>query len=202
MTFRRVLCSASFAATLAVASVPVAVAQFGGMPGMPGSGFPGGGGAPGGGAPGGMGAPGGGFGGPPQGQPAGPPPACQQLVVLRDETQKSGEALKAANERKAQPAEACKLFKAFLASEAKFVQGMQANQATCGVPPAAVKNMQEEHKKVTLVANQVCDAAEHPRPTGPTLNEMLNAKPVLPEGECSKSGQGIYDTLQCNSSLR
>jgi hypothetical protein len=119
-------------------------------------------------------------------------------MVLRDDTQKHGEAIKAANERHADPVEACKLFKAFLASETKFVQGMQANQATCGVPPAAVKNMQEEQRKVTLVKDQVCDAADHPRPTGPTLNEMLNAKPVLPDADCHKSNQGIYNTLQGN----
>jgi hypothetical protein len=187
MTFRRVLSSVSVAAMLAVASTPVALAQFGGLPGMPG--MPGAG-VPGGGMPGG-----GGFGGP----PAGPPPACQQLLVLRDETQKNGEAIKAANERHADPAEACKLFKVFLATEAKFVQGMAANQAVCGVPPAAVKNMQEEQRKVTLVKDKVCDAADHPRPTGPTLSDALNSNPILPDVGNSKSGQGIFDTLQGSS---
>ena len=73
MTFCRVLSAVSFAAVLAMASAYSAQAQFGGMPGMPGS-------------------PGmGGFGGP----PAGPPPACQQLMVMRDERQKNMDALSA-----------------------------------------------------------------------------------------------------------
>jgi hypothetical protein len=184
MTFRRVLSSVSLAAALGMAPVPVAMAQFGGMiPGMPGMG------------------PQGGFGGgPPASAPSGPPPACQQLIALRDEMQKNGEALRAANERKAPPPEACKLFKVFLATDSKFLQSLQTNQATCGVPASAIKNVQEEHGKVTLVAKQVCDVADHPRPTGPTLNEQLNAKPVLPELDCTKDGRGIYDTLQCNQS--
>ena len=79
MTFCRVLSSVSVAALIAMASAPSAQAQFGGMPGMPG-------------------APGmGGFGAPPSGPPAGPPPACQQLMVLRDETQKNVAAIQAAN---------------------------------------------------------------------------------------------------------
>jgi hypothetical protein len=123
-------------------------------------------------------------------------------MVLRDDVQKNGEALKAANERHAPPAEACKLFKAFLATEAKFVQGMQANQQVCGVPPQAVKNMQEEQGKVTMVAKQVCDVAEHPRPNGPTMSEQLNSNPVLPDADCSKNGRGVYDTLQGNPLAR
>ena len=62
------------------------------------------------------GAPGmGGFGGP----PAGPPPVCQQLMAMRDETQKNAAAIGAAQQRKVNDAaEACRLFKVFLASEA------------------------------------------------------------------------------------
>jgi hypothetical protein len=59
----------SLAVLAAVVSIPAANAQFGGMPGMvPGTG-------------GGML----GMGDSGLGGPAGPPPACQQLMVLRDE---------------------------------------------------------------------------------------------------------------------
>ena len=37
-------------------------------------------------------------------QPQQPPAACQKLIVMRDETQKAGSALKAAGEKKAPPA--------------------------------------------------------------------------------------------------
>jgi hypothetical protein len=180
MTFCRVL---SFVAVLAMASGHSAQAQFGGMPGMPGS-------------------PGmGGFGGPPQ---AGPPPACQQLMVLRDETQKNAAAIKAANERKVKvdAVEACKLFKVFLASEAKFIAGMTENINTCGVPPQAIKTYQEGHGKASLVGKQVCEAAEHPQVAGPSLSDALNSAPVVPDAGNTKTGHGTYDTLQGNALAR
>jgi hypothetical protein len=167
---------------LAVGLTHSAQAQFGGMPGMPG-------------------APGtGGFGGP----PAGPPPACQQLMVLRDEREKNGAALQAASQRKVrpEPAEVCKLFKVYLASEAKFMQGLTENSATCGVPPQVIKQFQESHGKASLAGKQVCEAAEHPRPTGPTLSDVLNSNPVLPDADNTKGGKGTYDTLEGNPLVR
>jgi hypothetical protein len=183
MTFCRVL---SFVAVLAMASGHSAQAQFGGMPGMPGS----------------PGSPGmGGFGGP----PAGPPPACQRLAVMRDETQKNAAAIKAAQERKVKPdvVEACKLFKVFLASEAKFIAGMTENITTCGVPPQAIKQYQEGHGKASLVGKQICEAAEHPQPTGPSLSDALNSAPIMPDAGNTKSKQGgTFDTLQGNPLVR
>jgi hypothetical protein len=180
MTFCRVLSSASVAAMLAVVSAHSALAQFGGMPGMPGS-------------------PGmGGFGGP----PAGPPPACQQLMVLRDERQKNMEAIGAAK-GKADPVEACKLFKVFIASESKFIQGMEVNRAQCGVPPEVIKQAHDGHGKASQIAKQVCDVADHPRPTGPSLSDALNSAPVIPDAGNTKAGRGgTFDTLQGNPLTR
>jgi hypothetical protein len=185
MTFCRVLSSVSLAAVIAMASAPSAQAQFGGMPGMPG-------------------APGtGGFGAPPSGPPAGPPPACQQLMVLRDETQKNVAAIQAANKRHAEPVEACKLFKTLVATEAKFIQGLTDNMATCGVPPQAIKNYQDGHGKAVAFSKQVCEAAEHPRQVAPSLSDALNSTPVLPDADSTKSGHGgTYDTLQGNPLAR
>ena len=182
MTFRRVLSSVAFVAVLSMASIPVVLAQFGG--GLPGMGMPG------------IGAPGG-FGGPPAAAPSAPPPACQQLIALRDERVKNMEALQAAR-GKADPAEACKMFRALMTVETKFIASLKANSTTCGVPPEVIKQADEGHGKGLLVTKQVCDAADHPRPTGPTLDEMLNSKPQLPDPDC-KSKQGVYNTLQGNS---
>ena len=177
MRFCRVL---SLAAVLVAASAYSAQAQFGGMPGMPG-------------------APGmGGFGAP----PAAPPAACQQLITLRDETQKNGAAIAAANKRHVDVVEACKLFKAFLSSESKFIQGITENMSTCGVPPQVIKNYHEEHGKAAQMGKQICDAAEHPRPTGPSLSDALNSAPVLPDAANTKTGRGTYDTLQGNALTR
>ncbi len=182
MTFCRVLSSVSVAAVLAMGLAPSAQAQFGGMPGMPG-------------------APGmGGFGGP----PAGPPPACQQLMVLRDETQKNGAAIAAAQQRKvkADVVEACKLFKTFLASEAKFIHALTENVSLCGVPPQVIKSYQDGHGRTSKLGQQICDAAEHPQPTGPSLSDALNSAPVLPDADNTKTGRGTYDTLQGNALAR
>jgi hypothetical protein len=183
MMFCRVLSSFSVAAVLAVASAYSAQAQFGGMPGMPG-------------------APGmGGFGAPPT---AGPPPACRELMVMRDETQKNGSAIAAAQQRKvkADVVEACKLFKVFLASEAKFIRGMTENMSLCGVPPQVIKSYQDGHGKAIQIGKQVCEAAERPQPTGPSLSDALNSAPVLPDADNTKTGRGTYDTLQGNALAR
>jgi len=123
---------------------------------------------------------------------------------MRDEAQKNGNAIGAANQRKVKPelAEVCKLFKVFLASEAKFIQGMSENVSLCGVPPQAIKSYQESHGKASLIGKQLCDAADHPRQSGPSLSDALNSAPVLPDADNTKTGRGTYDTLQGNALAR
>jgi len=166
-------------ATFMVAAPFAAYGQFGGMPGMPG-GMPGGGG----------------FGAPPPQQ--GPPPACRDLLSLRDEVQKHGTAIQKANERKATVQEACKLFRNFLGAESKFIKSLEDNSRTCGVPGDAIKQAKEGHTKASAIGKQVCDAAaQGPRPAGPSLSDALGAGPVMPEGSRS-SGGGTFDTLNGN----
>jgi hypothetical protein len=114
------------------------------MPGLPG-GTPGG-------VPGvdGFGAP------PPQ---SGPPPACRELLALRDEVQKHGTAIQKANERKATVQEASKLFRNFLGAETKFIKSLEENTRTCGVPGDAIKQAKEGHAKAGQIGKQVCEAA-------------------------------------------
>jgi hypothetical protein len=170
-------------------SLSVAHAQFGGMPGMPGSpGMPGYPGMPGGGEM--PGSPG--FGAPQQG----PPPACQQLLNLRDETAKHGQALQAAGKRKAAPPETCKLFKAFLAAEIKFVKGLEDNSTTCGVPADVIKSIKTAHSKASEIGAKVCEAAaQGPRSAGPTLSDALGTTPTVPDTSSARRGQGTFDTL-------
>jgi len=185
MTFCRALSLVAVPAILAMAPIHSAQAQFGGMPGMPGSPGMGGFGAP-----------------PPQ---AGPPPACQQLIVLRDEREKNGAALQAVGSRKVkpEPAEICKLFKVYLASEAKLMQGMTESSTTCGVPPQVIKQFQEAHGKAVQTGKQICEAADHPRQMGPSLSDALNAAPVMPDADNTEKGHGgTYDTLQGNPLAR
>lgn len=159
-----------------------AAAQFGGMPGMPGS-------------PG-MGMPGmPGFGGP----PAAPPPACQRLLELRDQVQREAGAIQAANKRKASAAEACKLFRTFLATETKLLKGLQDNMTVCGVPAEAIKQSKAGHAQASQIGKQVCDvAAQGDRPVGPSLSDVLGTPPV-PDPSNVKTGRGgAFDTLSGN----
>jgi hypothetical protein len=156
-----------------------ASAQFGGMPGMPGSpGVPGG------------------FGAAPQ-QPQQPPPACQQLLTLRDETQKYGMAIQKANQRKGSVQDACKLFKSYLGAEVKFIKGIEEHGRTCGVPPDVLKQVKDSHAKASQIGKQVCDAAaQGPRPAGPSLSDALGTTPTLPDTPTGSTKRGgAFDTL-------
>ena len=150
-----------------------AAAQFGGMPGTPGNPAM-----------------------PPFGaDPAGPPPACQQLLSLREETQKHAQALQAAGREKASPEELCRLFRVYLAAESRMVMGLEESYARCGVPADVPKQVKAQHTKAAQMGKQVCDAAaEGPRPAAPSLSDALGASPVMPDGT-SKRGGGAFDTL-------
>lgn len=158
-------------------ALPVkAHAQFGGMPGMPGAG---------------------GF-----GAPATPPPACRQLLALRDETQKKADAIEAASKRKATPQVACKLFQVFLASESKMIKGIEENGSQCGIPANVPQQMKVSHARAQQVAKQVCDvAAQAARPAGPSLSDALGASPIIPDSS-TKAGGGTFDTLSGNALAR
>jgi hypothetical protein len=174
---------------LVLAAVPLgaATAQFGGMPGMPGS--PG--------MPGGM--PGSPFGA----QPQQPPPACQKLLTLREETQKHAQTLQAAGQKKAKPDELCKLFNSYLGAESKLVKALEENYATCGLPPDVPKQVKAQHTKASQMGKNVCDAAaQGPRQAGPTLSDALGTTPVVPDATGPKRGPGTFDTLQGSPLVR
>jgi hypothetical protein len=131
-----------------------------------------------------------------------PPPACQQLLSYRDEAAKHGQALGAAGKRKAPPEEACKLFKAFIAAETKFVKALEDNSVTCGVPPDAIKQVRLGHSKASETAKKVCDAAaQGPRQAGPSLSDALGTTPTVPDASSAR-GQGTFDTLMGSPLVR
>src|SRR5262245_7313614 len=135
------VCRALLVVALILAIANVAAAQFGGMPGLPGG--------PPGSVPGAEG-----FSTPPA-----RPPACQQLVALRDEVQRYGQAIQTANQRKASAQEACRLFRAYLSAEMKFVREIEEHGSTCGVPPELRKQAKESHTKAWQIGKEVCEAA-------------------------------------------
>ena len=152
----------------------------GGMPGMPGAGMPGAG----------------------FGAPSAPAPACQQLLVLRSETQKSAEAINAAGKRKAPPPEACKLFKTFLGNERRMIKAVEDNGQQCGLPPDVSKQIRAGHAKAEQLANQICEvAARGGLPAGPSLSDALGVTPSVPD-VTKKAGTGTFDTLTGNPLAR
>jgi hypothetical protein len=135
-----------------------ASAQFGGMPGLPG------------GPPAGVRG-GGGFGEPPAG---GPPPKCQALLAVRDELQKHGQAIQAANDKRADVKVACQLFKNYIATEAKMLRMLEADGAACGAALQIVQQVRGSHAKAQQIGRQICDAAARgPSPPGPSLYDAL-----------------------------
>src|SRR5262245_41553536 len=123
-------------------------AQFGGMPGLPGG--------PPGQVPGGEG-----LGRP----PAGPPPACQELLELRDQTQRHGLAIQKANERKATVQEACKLFRTFLATEAKFIRDSRTTAGRAAFRPMRSSRPGKDTPRLRRLASR--SAMRRPRALGP-----------------------------------
>jgi hypothetical protein len=157
-------------------SLHQAGAQFGGMPGMPGSG---------------------GF-----GTPQAPPPECQQLLTLRDDVEKHGKAIQAANQKRASVKQACGLFKNYLAAESKMIKAIERSGTKCGVPSDVPRQMRENHAKASVVGKQVCDAAsqEARGGAGPSLSDALGANPPLPNADTK--GAGVFDTLTGNPFAR
>ncbi|MBM3530875.1 MAG: hypothetical protein FJX62_22590 [Alphaproteobacteria bacterium] len=141
--------------------------------------------------------------GQPQQQPRGgafPPPGNQQVCAtfpsLRDDAEKGAMAIKAAGDRKASREEVCPLFKNFAVREARVVQFLVKNQATCGVPPQAVKDARANHARTIQIRNQVC-ATGPSGPAGPSLSDALGG-PVIADDTSVKPGRGTFDTLTGN----
>jgi hypothetical protein len=178
--------AAPLALALMVLPFAAAHAQFGGMPGMPGA----------------TGAPGAqGFGAP----PPQPPAACQQLLTMRDETAKHAQAIQAAGQAKKKPSpeEACKLFKAYLGSEAKMIKGLKELSTTCGVPAETIKQVELQHGRAGQTGKQVCDAAARgPMQAGPSFSDALGSTPLVPDSNDRKKGAGTFDTLTGNALQR
>ena len=131
-------------------------AQYGGIPGMPGSGPPGIG-----------------FGSPPQ-----MPPKCRALLAIRDELHKHGQAISAANDKRADVRVACKLFRTYIATEAKMLRMLEEDGAACGASAQILRQVRDSHAQAQKIGKQVCDAAARGSMLpGPTLYDALGTPP-------------------------
>jgi hypothetical protein len=144
-----------------------------------------------------------GFGGPP-----GPPTqqaaveACMKgFVPLREEAEKRGKMIKAASDRHAQPAEACKLIENFSQAELKMIKYVESNLAKCGIPAQVADQLKGGHKNTETMLQKVCAVAQQQQkgPAGPSMSEALGSASALPEAtNAVKKGGSTFDTLNGN----
>jgi hypothetical protein len=142
---------------------------------------------------GGGGRPAGGGGG---GGQAGGPPCSEEFLPLRSDAQTKGQAIKAAVDRKADRGEVCKVFRTFVAAEAKVVKFVVANGTRCSIPADAVKVMKTNHGKSVAMSNRVCNAASGPAaPAPPSLSDALGTSRIPDTSSAKGSTGGTFDTL-------
>jgi hypothetical protein len=149
--------------------------------------------------------PGGGFGGgPPPGAPtsqAAVEECMKGFLPLREEAEKRGKMIKAASDRHAQPAEACKLIENFSQAEVKMMKYVETHAAKCGIPPQISDQLKGGHKNTETMQQKVCAVAQQQQrgPAGPSLSEVLGSSAALPEAtNAVKKGGSTFDTLNGN----
>lgn len=143
-------------------------------------------------------------GAPPVSQQAGPPGGeeCMKgFLPLRQETERRGNLIKAAGERRASPDEACKLIGSFSQAEIKMMKYVELNAKKCGIPPQISEQLKAGHKNTETMQGKVCNAAKQMQargPAGPSLSEVLGSSSALPEAAPAKRGGSTFDTLNGN----
>ena len=135
-------------------------------------------------------------------QAGGPQDACMKgFVPLREDAEKRGKMIKAASDRHAAPAEACKLITNFSQAELRMIRYVEANSAKCGIPPQVAEQLKGGHKNTETMQKKVCDVAQQVQtrgPAGPSLSEVLGSSAALPEATPTKKGGSTFDTLNGN----
>jgi hypothetical protein len=111
--------------------------------------------------------------------------ACQELLTLRNEVGKHGQAIQAAAKKKVGAEQLCKLFGAFLAAESNMLKTLEERKATCGVSNEVIKQVKEGHGKASNVAKQVCEVAQG-QPAG-----------LMPSGQNPAACDGLWARLSC-----
>ena len=137
-------------------------------------------------------------------QAGGPQDACMKgFVPLREDAEKRGKLIKAASDRHAPPAEACKLIQNFSQSEIKMIKYVEANSAKCGIPSQIAEQLKGGHKSTEAMQKKVCAVAQQGGqqrgPAAPSLSEALGSSAALPEANlAAKKGGSTFDTLNGN----
>jgi hypothetical protein len=127
-------------------------------------------------------------------QPQQVPPCVQQFGKLRDDAQRKAHAIQVTMQRRPSAKEACALFNAFSAAEAKMIKYATENAVSCHIPPEVLTTLKKGHARTTEIRTRACQAAAAPpQPAAPTLSDALNA-PIIDSSDI-KTGGGTFDTL-------
>lgn len=141
----------------------------------------------------------------PQSGPPGGEDCMKEFLPLRQEAERRGAAIKAASDRRAPAAEACKLISNFSQAELKMIKYVQVNQQKCGIPPTVTDQLRNGHKNTEKMQKQVCSVAQQQgrQPSGvagrPSLSDALGSSASMPEPTSrGRRGGSTFDTLSGN----
>jgi len=119
---------------------------------------------------------------------------------IREETEKSAAAIRAAGTRKASREEVCPLFKTFAAKEGKMIAFLETNQKLCGVPPKIITQVKTNHAGTVRIRNAVCSSGPMPGAArGATLSDALGGPIIADDTSAKLPGRGTFDTLTGNA---
>jgi hypothetical protein len=125
------------------------------------------------------------------------PPQCNDFVKLRDDAQKKGLAIAAAEKHKADRKEVCRLVQRYAVAEGAAVKFLENNKTWCGVPEQAISSAKASHQKTLKFRTVVCSEAPQPRLRVPTLSDAIGT-PSVDTAKNTKTGHGTFDTLTGN----
>jgi hypothetical protein len=127
-------------------------------------------------------------------QPQQDPPCLKDFGKLRDDTEKNGAAVMAAQKAKVPLPEACRLLTVFNASQERLLAYAKKNQVSCGIPSEIIQRLSLGQTNVAKARTNVCKMAAQPqRQQGPSLSDALGAP--VPDSSNIKTGRGTFDTL-------
>jgi hypothetical protein len=119
--------------------------------------------------------------------------------TIREATEKSAAAIRAAGDRKAAREEVCPLFKTFAVQEGKLVAFLSTNQKLCGVPLNIITQVKKNHANTIRIRNNVCSTGPAGGGAAPTLSDALGG-PIIADDQTAKlPNRGTFDTLTGNA---
>ncbi|WP_244425088.1 hypothetical protein [Bradyrhizobium sp. STM 3843] len=96
-----------------------------------------------------------------------PPESClKEFTPLRDETLLRGRLIKAAGERHAPDAEACRLVHDYELAQSKMIDFAMAHAQTCGIPAKITDQLKAGHESTVALMKKVCTLTQR-APAGP-----------------------------------